>query len=77
MTPPIPTSLAPLYEVRPNTAELDAKIQRVENAIAKAHVQRRVPLINTYARGMTATEVEERREEKLLHAGAGGRAPDP
>jgi hypothetical protein len=63
-----PHALAPLYEVRPNTGELDVKIQRVENAIAKAMFND-VFLFNTYIRGMTATEVEERREEKLLMLG--------
>ena len=63
-----PQALAPLYEVRPNTGELDAKIQRVEAAIEKA-LFNDVFLFNTYLRGMTATEVEERKEEKLLMLG--------
>ncbi len=63
-----PQALAPLYEVTPNTAELDAKIQRVEMAIEKA-LFNDVFLFNTYTSSMTATEVEERREEKLLMLG--------
>jgi hypothetical protein len=63
-----PHALQPVYEVKPNTQELDMKIQRVENRIRHVLFEDVFLMLQNHPQ-MTAEEIIERREEKLILLG--------
>lgn len=62
--------IRPLYEVRPNTAELEAMKQALHNRIDRGFfVDLWLQISQLEGQPRTATEIEERREEKLIALG--------
>lgn len=64
------SGLEPMYQINPNIAHLSAEIQGVAERIKSAfHVDMFLMMIESDRRQMTATEVQERQQEKLLILG--------